>query len=163
MIARRGFLAGCLAVVASPMLRFLPREKPITWFLEHPGNPDSPLIEIRQFSRRVEVWCDGAQWTQREDDSSPWMVFEGNSQNWYGAIRLRKREDGFDVDWYALSDHPLRGRVMNFNDGSPIPRLSPKSPQEIIAEIDRLAKEKQQDFFDHVFDVGGRQGVSSAS
>ena len=135
MIARRGFLAGCLAVVASPLALFRRkpvdegpsltldqadefialttkrhdrdyldfREKPTMWFLGRPSNPDGPMIEIRQFSRQIEVWCDGAQWAQREDGSSSWMVFEGNSQNWYGAIRLLKREDGFDVDWYAFS------------------------------------------------------------
>jgi len=105
MIARRGFLAGCLAVVAAPVLRFIPREKPITWLLY--VQKDAPDIEIRQFSQRVEVWCDGVKWKPQPSKRQSWMVFGGNSERWYGSICFRQLTDGFDVDWYALSDHPL--------------------------------------------------------
>ena len=94
MIARRGFLAGCLAVVASPLAMF--RRKPVD---------EGPYLTLDQIDEFVEM----------------------NTRR-------------FDREY-----------------------LDSKCSAEICAEIDRLAKEKQQDFFDHVFDVGGRQGVSSAS
>ena len=107
MIARRGFLAGCLAVVAAPVLRFLPQEKPITGLIQYPKEANYPAIEVRLFSRRVEVWCDGVEWKRQPSKRQSWMIFGGNSERWYGSICLREQAGGFDVDWYALSSHPL--------------------------------------------------------
>jgi hypothetical protein len=104
MVGRRGFLAGCMAVLAAPLGVFPRlREKPtiITMYTES----GFPPVAVHLFSDRVAVVTNGREWDVKE--TGTWTLFTietviGN-QGFHGQIRLRRVDKTtIDIDHFIL-------------------------------------------------------------
>ena len=135
VMERRGFLAGCLAVLAAPLSVLDFREKPTVLYLNN--NEDWPLTEIRIFRSRLEVVTNGKQWDLKITDGQ-WKFFTfGTSNEWNkeglnGQIRLRRVDDKtVDIDHFVFCSPYRHLHITPYS-------ATPSSPAENLQCVDRL-------------------------